>query len=176
MKNWIIVTVTSAFILFMIVNFKVSRYIISEKDRIYQEEINNLELENFNQYLEIENLKNVVIDYGLTVTVTMYEPLAEQCDNTPHITADGSVFNIYEASKYKWVALSRDLIKRYNKHAPFKYGDLVYIKGIGKKSGLYFVKDTMNKRFKNAVDILETEGTEPYKFTDAKLAKVVWNI
>lgn len=177
MKKQIIVAITIfAFVFFVIANARISKSIIESERALYETQIDILHKKSFNQFIEIESLKNTLKEYGLTVVVTMYEPIKAQTDNTPNITADGSIFNIHDASSYNWIALSRDLIKKYNKHAPFKYGDLVYISEAGHKSGLYYVKDTMNIRFKNAVDILETKGTTPYKFANAKLTKVVWNM
>ena len=176
MNKWIIGAIIFGLVFFMTIQLKVSKAIISLNQERSNIEIANLNRENEILNVENESLKNSLIEYGFSVTVTMYEPVRGQTDRTPNITADGSWFDIHNASNYKWVALSRDLIKRYNRQAPFKYGDLIYIGGIGDKSGLYQVKDTMNKRFRNAVDILETPGTEPYKFADAKITKVIWDL
>ena len=51
------------------------------------------------------------------------------------------------------------------------YGDFIVLKNTDGKDGVYQVKDTMNPRWVNRIDILETPGTEPYKFTDAKIMK-----
>jgi len=105
-----------------------------------------------------------------TITVTMYNAVAGQCDSDPFTTADGSKINPERASEQKMVALSRDLLKRFG--GDFDYGDLVEIKGTGKKDGIYRVSDTMNKRIKGTMDILETEGTKLYKFENITLKKV----
>lgn len=105
-----------------------------------------------------------------TVIATMYFPVASQCDNSPLITADGTKINPKEASKQKLVALSRDLLKRWG--GSFSYGDLIEIKGIGKRDGIYRVADTMNKRFTNKIDILESYGTPLYKFKEVTIVKV----
>ena len=44
------------------------------------------------------------------VTVTMYHPVAGQTDDTPNITADGSVIKINNASEYRYVAVSRNML------------------------------------------------------------------
>ena len=100
------------------------------------------------------------------VTITMYNPTENQCDDSPLITADGSKIDPNKASEQKMVALSRDLLVK------FKYGDLVEIKGAGKKDGIYRVSDTMAKRMKRTVDILETCGTDLYKFKNVTIKKV----
>ncbi len=107
---------------------------------------------------------------GINVTITMYEPVPGQTDDTPNITADGTSFEIGAASTYKYVALSRNLLKRWG--GAFNYGDYIIITGADGKNGTYQVKDTMNPRFKNYVDILETPGTAIYKFKNATIKKI----
>ena len=106
------------------------------------------------------------------VTATCYYPVSSHCDSEPLTTAGMYKINPDSASEYKWIAMSRDLIARWN--GEFKYGDLVEIKGAGHKDGVYRVVDTMNKRFANRIDFLETKNTKPYKFTNVKLNKVTW--
>lgn len=106
-----------------------------------------------------------------TITVTMYNAMVGQCDDSPLITADGSKINPESASEQKLVALSRDLLKRFGGN--FDYGDLVEIKGTGKKDGIYRVSDCMAKRIKNTVDILESIGTPLYKFKNITLKKSI---
>ena len=43
--------------------------------------------------------------------------------------------------------------------------------GTGEKDGVYQVKDTMNSRWVNRIDILETPGTKPYRIDTAKIMK-----
>jgi len=106
----------------------------------------------------------------LHVTATMYYPVVNQCDKDPLVTAGMFKINPRKASEHKWIAMSRNLLKRWK--GDFDYGDLVEIKGAGKKSGVYKVVDTMNKRYKDRIDILETEGTSFYKFNDIQIAKL----
>jgi hypothetical protein len=51
------------------------------------------------------------------------------------------------------------------------YGDFVVLSGTGNKDGVYQVKDTMNKRWVNRIDILESPGTKPYKIDSATIMK-----
>ena len=106
----------------------------------------------------------------LHITATMYYPVEGQCDKDPLITAGMFKINPSKASEHKWIAMSRNLLKRWG--GEFKYGDLVVIKRAGRKSGVYKVADTMNKRYKNRIDILETEGTSFYKYNDIQIAKL----
>jgi|AntRauTorcE11898_2_1112593.scaffolds.fasta_scaffold04341_3 hypothetical protein len=107
-------------------------------------------------------------DYITNVKVTMYHPVEGQTDDTPDIVADGSWFDIQKASELKWIALSRDLHKRYG--GTLSFGDIIYLKVDGsEESGFYLVKDLMNSRFTKKVDILETLGHNIYAFPTAQL-------
>lgn len=106
------------------------------------------------------------------VTATMYYAVASQCDSDPLLTAGMYKINPNKASEQKWIAMSRDMIARWG--GEFNYGDLVQIKGTGCKDGIYKVVDTMNKRFTNRIDFLETAGTKPYKFESVTLTKIEW--
>ena len=121
---------------------------------------------------ENERLNSLVEEFkleGMEVTVTMYHPVSRQTDSTPNILADGTRIRVHKASEYKFIAVSRNLLKR---HGGFlEYGDFVVLKGTGQKDGVYQVKDTMNKRFINRIDILESPGTKPYKVDSAKIMK-----
>ena len=103
------------------------------------------------------------------VTVTMYQPIREQTDSTPNILADGTRIRTQEASDYKFIAVSRNLLKRSGGWLDF--GDFVLLKGTLNKDGVYQVRDTMNKRFVNRIDILESPGVKPYKYEKAKIVK-----
>lgn len=73
------------------------------------------------------------------VTATCYYP-------TGQLTADGSKIDSLNPLKHRWIAISRDL--------KFKFGDTVMIKGVGIYDGYWIIKDKMNKRFKNRIDLL----------------------
>ena len=121
---------------------------------------------------ENDKLNGIVDEFkleGMNVTVTMYHPVRLQTDSTPNILADGTRIRVHKASEYRFIAVSRNLLKR---HGGFlEYGDFIVLKGTGQKDGVYQVKDTMNKRFVNRIDILESPGTKPYKVESAKIMK-----
>jgi hypothetical protein len=126
------------------------------------------------KYLVGENkkLKHKLGEYeeeGLDVTVTMYQPLRWQTDSTPNILADGTRIKTEQASNYKYIAVSRNLLKRWG--GTLDYGDFILLKGTNKKDGVYQVRDTMNPRYVNWVDILESPGVRPYKFSGAQILK-----
>tara|TARA_B100000131_G_scaffold321096_1_gene370900 strand:- start:3274 stop:3741 length:468 start_codon:yes stop_codon:yes gene_type:complete len=100
----------------------------------------------------------------LIVTATMYEPVPSQTDTTPNITADGTRISIKYAGKYRYLAVSRDLLDVVS------YGDYVVIEGInGKYDGVWQVKDTMHPRWHNRVDLLCNPGTSPFMKDSAKM-------
>lgn len=110
-----------------------------------------------------------------TTRLTGYHPVSEQTDSTPDITADGTKFNIDIAGKYRYVALSRDLLKTFNKiDAKIGYGDYVLIKGTPEAGydGIYQVRDTMNKRHTEWTDILLTPGQESFYYKNILLYKI----
>ena len=88
------------------------------------------------------------------VTVTTYNPTVRQCDSTPNITADGTRINPKHASSYRYVALSRDLLKRWG--GPFNYGEYITVEGTknGQHDGIWQVRDTMN----NVIKITKLNG------------------
>ena len=132
---------------------------------IYKKEIQ--ELKNKNTLLK-EQVAEIKIE-GMDVTVTMYHPTRNQTDSTPNILADGTRIRIHKASEYKYIAVSRNLLSRWG--GWLDYGDFVVLKGTDGKDGVYQVKDTMNARFVNRIDILESTGTKPYKFNNARILK-----
>ena len=76
---------------------------------MYSEKIERLESENSSLRDELSHYD----EYGIVVDVTMYQPVYPQTDTTPDITADGTRIRISKASQYKFVALSRNLLKRW---------------------------------------------------------------
>ena len=108
-------------------------------------------------------------DSRYKVTVTMYHPVAAQTDDTPNITADGTVIKIKTASDYNYVAVSRNMLKYYGGF--LNYGDYIFLNA-GVKSGVYQVRDTMAAHWINRVDILESPGTPPYKYNNASMRRV----
>mgnify|MGYP005821395389 FL=1 len=103
------------------------------------------------------------------VTVTTYNPTHEQCDSTPNITADGTKIKPWRATDYRYVALSRDLLDRWG--GPFNYGDYIVIEGTDGWDGIYQVRDTMNPKWVNRVDILTTNSR--FKYNNITMYKYV---
>ena len=158
----------SAVITVTLINGFFSTNMFKKYDRMYSNQITELRLVNN----KLKERLSEYEEYGIIVDVTMYQPVYPQTDKTPDITADGTRIRIQKASEYKFVALSRNLLKRWG--GPFDYGDFILLKGAGHKDGVYQVRDTMNPKWVIVVDILESKGVEPYKFTDAHIFKLPW--
>ena len=77
------------------------------------------------------------------VKVTGYSSSRDQCDADPFTTASN------KQVRDGIVALSRDLLRRYNPDAPFDWGDRVHIEGVGE----FVVEDSMNARYRHRADI-----------------------
>lgn len=82
------------------------------------------------------------------VTMSVYQPTREQCDEDFLITADGSKIDLkhLNQNRIKWCAVSRDLWILFPKDKP----KLIEIEGLG----VFEVRDVMNKRYKKRIDIL----------------------
>ena len=162
MKNLKTLILVSSFFVF---NGFVWTVIFDNYKEFHKDSVRTMESEN-------ERLNALVEEFkleGMEVTVTMYHPVRSQTDSTPNILADGTRIRVHKASEYRFIAVSRNLLKR---HGGFlEYGDFIVLKGTGLKDGVYQVKDTMNKRFVNRIDILESPGTKPYKVESAKIMK-----
>ena len=152
----------------LLVNGFFSTNIIKSNHKFYANQIDDLISKND----DLNSQLNEFYKYGIEVDVTMYQPVVRQTDNTPNVTADGTRIRISRASDYKFVALSRNLLSRWG--GPFNYGDFILIKGTDKKDGVYQVRDTMNPKYVNYVDILESTDVKPYKFTGAHIYNTSW--
>jgi 3D (Asp-Asp-Asp) domain-containing protein len=139
--------------------------VVSAINTIYMITIEQRNEDEINRLEELIRKQN-----GMKVTATMYNPVVSQCDEDPLVTAGMYKINPKKASEHKWIAVSRDLLKRWG--GVLDYGDKVYISGAGHKNGIYTIVDTMNKRFKNRIDFLETQGTKNYKYNNVLLAKL----
>ena len=122
--------------------------------------LNTEENETNVEFLEVKTntKKNEVSEItakpaSLTVSASVYFPEPDQTDDTPLITADGSVINEKHPRRHRWIAVSRDLLSRWG--GEIRYGDSLMVTGISDElDGLYIVRDTMHRRIRNRIDIL----------------------
>jgi hypothetical protein len=108
--------------------------------------------------------------------LTVYHPEKRQCDRTPLITASNSKIDLTKLQNQdiRWMALSRDLLKRWK--GDFHYGDTVLVtSGDSQIDGFWVIKDTMNKRYKNRGDLLfDKQVRRLGKWENVELSKVTW--
>ena len=154
------------FVTFM--NGYISTSMMTKHSSMYKQSSDSLMVMNQKLHKELHEFYR----FGVEVDVTMYQPNTIQCDDTPDVTADGTRIRIHKASEYKFVALSRNLLKRWG--GGFDYGDFIYIKGTKDKDGVYQVRDTMNPKWVNVVDILESTHVTPYKYENVHIYKMNW--
>ena len=95
------------------------------------------------------------------VTLTTYNAVASQCDDSPLITADGTKIDLVKLKKgkIKYAAISRDLLWA------IPLGSIIHIEG----HGYYEVRDTMNKRFNHYIDILQHSSQKNFKKENIKI-------
>lgn len=82
-------------------------------------------------------------DLSVPVVATGYSSSVWETDSTPFVTAANT------RTRHGIVAMSRDLLKRYNPDAPFSFGDVVHLSGVGD----FIVEDSMNARWRRRVDV-----------------------
>jgi 3D (Asp-Asp-Asp) domain-containing protein len=81
--------------------------------------------------------------FRVSITVTGYSSTIDQTDDSPLITAMNTTVHP------GMLALSRDLLREYTGGAPFRFGDVVELEGLG----VFTVEDTMNPRYTKRADI-----------------------
>lgn len=101
----------------------------------------------------IEDVFNIEIadgftSYSIPVTASAYTARAQECDVTPEVTADMT------PSRIGLLAVSRDLIEVMG----FKFGDIVMLTDGGESLGVFVIRDVMNARYTNRVDILHASA------------------
>lgn len=102
----------------------------------------------------------VVRESFILDTLTIYNPLRLQCDRDPLITASNERISPEKliSGELRWMALSRDLLKRWG--GTFHFGDtLTVVAGDPSIDGNWIIQDTMNKRYRNRGDLLFDAST-----------------
>lgn len=86
---------------------------------------------------------------------SIYRPNLNQTDSTPLQTASMRIIdtNMLNSGKLYWVAVSRNLHKRYG--GKYRFGDKIKLYNCGKFSNkTYIIQDLMHHKWKNKIDIL----------------------
>lgn len=101
------------------------------------------------------------------VVLTIYKPTSAETDSTPNITASGFKIDTVNPGKHRIVAVSRDLKKK-----GWGFGKKIRIKKAGKYNGVYTIRDLMNKRHKNRVDVLVDNDHSPIKLSNVEVTLI----
>jgi len=95
---------------------------------------------------EIE--EKVTDEFEKIVTLTTYSTSVEETDDSPNITASGFEIDEDNPKKHRIIAVSRDLKRR------LRFGEKVVLSNAVRFNGVWYVRDLMNRRFKNKIDVL----------------------
>lgn len=105
---------------------------------------------------------------------SIYRPSKKETDSNPLETASMSIIdtNLLDEGKLLWVAISRNLHKRYG--GKYDFGDKIILDNCGKFSNkTYIVKDLMAEQWLNKIDILISKNdTINYFFKNIKIKKL----
>ena len=82
-------------------------------------------------------------EVAVPIVVSAYTSRICETDSTPFVTASNTT------TRAGVIALSRDLLARYTPGAPFEFGDVVHLSGIGD----FIVEDSMAGRWERRADI-----------------------
>lgn len=111
-------------------------------------------------------LINTTTEEPTIVHATVYNAVPEQTNSDPGHTATMFKLDLSNPYKHRIVALSRDLLVKY------PYGSQVLVQGTKDYDGIYNVEDTMNKRYKNRIDILINEEMQIGSWPGVTITKV----
>ena len=105
-------------------------------------------------------------EFRKIVTLTTYTIDPLQTDSTPLITASGFKLDSINPSRHRVIAVSRDLKRK------LKFGDKVRLSNAGRFNGVWYVRDLMNKRFKNKIDVLINPNGRHTKLSGVVITKI----
>jgi 3D (Asp-Asp-Asp) domain-containing protein len=97
---------------------------------------------------EKEVEEKVADEFKKIVTLTTYSTTEEETDDSPTTTASGFEVDGDNPKKHRIIAVSRDLKRR------LRFGEKVVLSNAGRFNGVWYVRDLMNSRFKNKIDVL----------------------
>lgn len=98
---------------------------------------------------------------------TVYNAVPSQCNNDIVHTASMFKLNLKDVLSQRVIAMERTFMKELG----LKYGDVVYVEGVGKWNGPWQIQDTMNKRFAgmHKIDILVPNNVKHGKWDGVKI-------
>jgi 3D (Asp-Asp-Asp) domain-containing protein len=98
--------------------------------------------------IEKEVEEKVADEFRKIVTLTTYSTTVGETDDSPNITASGFEIDEDNPKKHRIIAVSRDLKRK------LRFGEKVILSNAGRFNGVWYVRDLMNNRFKNKIDVL----------------------
>ena len=110
--------------------------------------------------------------YGI-VDASVYHATYKECDNTPHILSSNIVIDTTQADKYRYIAVSRDLLNK-DKWFSLQIGDTVQVSGTWTYDGLWIVADKMKKTKTMQIDFLIAKGQYEHKWEDITIKKYIY--
>ena len=108
----------------------------------------------------------VAEEFRKVVTLTTYSVTEEETDSTPTITASGFEIDENNPNKHRIIAVSRDLKRR------LRFGEKVVLSNAGRFNGVWYVRDLMNSRFRNKIDVLIDEDDKQTKMFGVIIKKL----
>ena len=116
--------------------------------------------------------RGVIAKYALElkplskVSLSTYKTDTAETDSTPLITASGFKLDSVNPMKHRVIAISRDLKEL------FSFGDKVKLSNAGKFNGIWFIRDLMNKKYRNKIDILINPGDRQMSIEGVVISKI----
>tara|TARA_B100001063_G_scaffold105171_1_gene98234 strand:- start:100 stop:432 length:333 start_codon:yes stop_codon:yes gene_type:complete len=101
------------------------------------------------------------------VTATIYHAVEGQTDSTPDLTATMFKIDLTNPIRHKIIAVSRDL-----EAIGFKMNQKVLVEGAGDLSGVWTIRDRMNKRFTKRIDFLVNTTRKGGKWENVKISLI----
>ena len=124
------------------------------------------DVEKFVIHTENKVKVKVADEFEKIVTLTTYSTSAEETDDSPNITASGFEIDDDNPKKHRIIAVSRDLKRK------LRFGEKVILSNAGRFNGIWYVRDLMNNRFRNKIDVLinsDEKHTKMHKVIIKKL-------
>lgn len=116
--------------------------------------------------VEKEVEEKVADEFRKIVTLTTYSVTEEETDDSPNITASGFEIDEDNPKKHRIIAVSRDLKRK------LRFGEKVILSNAGRFNGVWYVRDLMNSRFRNKIDVLINEDDKQTKMFGVVLKKL----
>lgn len=110
--------------------------------------------------------EEVAKEFRRVVTLTTYSVTEGETDDSPTITASGFEIDEDNPKKHRIIAVSRDLKRK------LRFGEKVVLSNAGKFNGVWYVRDLMNSRFRNKIDVLIDEGDKQTKMFGVIIKKL----